>query len=97
MPLLAEAQQREPGVRFVFVNQGEAAETAQRYLASAGLDLKNVLLDPGARLAPEVGAAGLPTTLFYSGDGSLVDTHIGQLTAGAIEKKLGRLRPRSAK
>lgn len=94
MPLLAQAQQQEPGIRFVFVNQGEAAETAQRYLASSGLELKNVLLDPGARLAPEVGAGGLPTTLFYSGDGRLVDTHIGQLTSGALEQKLDRLRPR---
>ena len=97
MPLLAQAQKQEPGIRFVFVNQGETADTAQRYLASTGLDLKNVLLDPGAKLAPEVGAGGLPTTLFYNGEGRLVDTHIGQLTSEALAAKLDRLKPRSTR
>jgi thiol-disulfide isomerase/thioredoxin len=33
MPVLAAAQQRETGVRFVFVNQGEDGATAQHYLS----------------------------------------------------------------
>ncbi len=92
MPVLAAAQKREPGVRFVFANQGENATTVQRYLASAGLDITDVLLDSGARIGPEVGSGGLPTTLFYNADGRLVDTHLGQLTAGSLASKLSRLR-----
>ena len=34
MPVLAAAQKRETGVRFVFVNQGEDAATVQRYLSA---------------------------------------------------------------
>ena len=93
MPVLAAAQQRETGVRFVFVNQGEEGATAQRYLSAGQLDLANVLLDPGAALGHEVGSGALPTTLFYDADGRLVDTHLGELSAASLASKLNALRP----
>lgn len=95
MPVLAAAQKRESELRFVFANQGENATTVRRYLIAAGLELDNVLLDPGARIGPEVGSGGLPTTLFYDAGGRLVDTHVGQLTTGSLAGKLDRLRARS--
>ena len=97
MPLLAAAQKREPGVRFVFANQGEDGTTVQRYLAAAGLDLGNVLLDPGGRIGLELGSGGLPTTLFYDAGGRLIDTHVGQLTVGSLASKLDQLRSRALK
>ena len=93
MPVLAAAQQRETGVRFVFVNQGEDAETAQRYLSAGGLDLANVLLDADAALGGAVGSGALPTTLFYDADGRLVATHLGELSAASLVSKLNQLRP----
>jgi len=96
MPVLAAAQKQETGMRFVFINQGETGLTAQRYLASAGLDLANVLLDLGGGIAREVGSAGLPTTLFYDAAGRLADTHVGALSAATLASKLSRLRARSA-
>jgi len=95
LPTLAAAQTSETWAVFVFADQGEDATTVQRYLASAGLQLANVLLDRGAGIGREISSAGLPTTLFYSADGRLVDTHVGQLTAGSLTGKLSRLRPRS--
>lgn len=92
LPTLAAAQKRETWARFVFADQGENATTVKRYLAAAGLDLDNVLLDAGAKIGPEVGAGGLPMTLFYGGDGRLVDTHLGQLTPNSLAEKLKRLR-----
>jgi len=97
MPLLAAAQKQEPGVRFVFANQGEDGMTAQRYLTDAQLELDNVLLDSGTRFAREVGSMGLPTTLFYDADGRLIDTHLGQLSAASLASKLNRLRSRPLK
>ncbi len=96
MPLLAAAQKQEPGLRFVFADQGEDAVTVRVYLRAAGLDLDNVLLDAGAKIGTEVGSGGLPTTLFYDADGRLVDTHVGMLSPGSLAGKLDRLRPRPA-
>ena len=92
MPVLAAAQQREAGVNFVFVNQGEDGATAQRYLSEGRLGLVNVLLDPGAALGREVGSGALPTTLFYDASGRLVDTHLGELSAASLASKLSPLR-----
>ena len=92
MPVLAAAQQREVGVNFVFVNQGEDGATAQRYLSAGRLGLANVLLDPGAALGREVGSGALPTTLFYDASGRLVATHLGALSAASLASKLNPLR-----
>lgn len=92
MPVLAAAQKQETTVRFVFVNQGEDAATAQSYLSSGQLDLANVLLDPDTRLGRAVGSDALPTTLFYDASGRLVDTHLGALSAASLANKLNPLR-----
>lgn len=95
MPVLAAAQKQETAVRFVFVNQGEDAATAQNYLTGAGLDLANVVVDPGTALGREVGSGALPTTLFYNASGRLVDTHLGPLSAASLESKLDQFRSSS--
>jgi thiol-disulfide isomerase/thioredoxin len=92
MPVLAAAQKQETGVRFVFVNQGEDETKVQHYLTSAGLDLANVVFDPGAALGREVGSGALPTTLFYNADGRLVDLHLGALSPASLASQLDRLR-----
>ena len=92
MPVLAEAQQRETGVTFVFANQSEDAATALRYLDASALNLANVVLDPGAELGRAVGSTGLPTTLFYDAGGHLADTHLGELSAASLASKLNPLR-----
>lgn len=92
MPALAAAQQREPAIAFVFVNQGETPAAVQRYLASLGQQLRTVLLDPRAALGPAVRSAGLPTTLFYDAEGRLVDAHFGVLNTPALESRLRQLR-----
>ncbi|HEY8905261.1 MAG TPA: TlpA disulfide reductase family protein, partial [Rhodoferax sp.] len=74
MPMLAAAQQQAQGVNFVFANQGEYAETVQKFLATSHLSLGNVLLDPGKKLGQQLSSIGLPTTLFYDASGRLVDT-----------------------
>jgi len=92
MPVLAAAQQREPGVGFLFVNQGESAAAVRAYLAGSGLPLQDVLLDTGSRLGPAVGSRGLPTTLFHDAQGRRVDAHFGVLNAAALESRLRVLR-----
>ncbi|MBI3525975.1 MAG: TlpA family protein disulfide reductase [Betaproteobacteria bacterium] len=91
MPVLAAAQHREAGIRFVFVNQGESTANAASYLSAAQFDLANVLLDPGTRLGHELGAMALPTTLFYDAGGRLVDSHMGPLSTATLAEKLTSL------
>src|SRR5665647_3554549 len=92
MPVLAAAQKQEIAVSFVFVNQGQDGETAQHYLTAAGLDLANVVIDPGTAIGREVGSGALPTTLFYDANGRLVDTHLGALSAASLASKLSQFR-----
>ncbi|HSJ98023.1 MAG TPA: TlpA disulfide reductase family protein [Myxococcota bacterium] len=91
MPALAAAQRSRPGAAFVFANQGEGPEPIRRYLDAAGLELANVLLDPDAALGRDTRSAGLPTTLFYDGEGHLVDVHMGALSSASLAAKLARL------
>lgn len=92
MPTLAAAQQNNPEVAFVFVNQGEPPATVATYLQRSGLTLANVWLDPTSRLGPASGSSGLPTTLFFDAKGQRVDAHFGMLNAAALQVQLGRLR-----
>lgn len=93
MPVLAEAQQRYPEIRFVFVNQGEPPETIRRFLQNHGLRLEHVLLDTRGELARAVGSHGLPTTLFYNARGQQVASHMGALSQATLARGLERLRP----
>lgn len=90
MPTLQRAQQRHPGVQFVFANQGESAQQVQRYLALKGLALDNVLLDPQGQLARHFQQRALPTTFFFDADGTLVDTRSGELSDATLAQRLAR-------
>lgn len=93
MPLLAAAQQRETDLHVVFVNQGEDPALVRRYLASLPVPVQQVLLDATSALGPAVGSPGLPTTLFYDGQGRQQHAHFGMLNAAALETRLRALRP----
>lgn len=91
MPLLASAQQRTPGVRFLFVNQGEPAAVVHNYLAQHRIVLSNVLLDERSQLGPLVGSSGLPSTLFYDERGRLVARHMGVLSSASLAARLAEV------
>lgn len=91
MPVLAAAQARHPGVAFVFVNQGESAESVRRYLDAEQLNLATVLLDPTSKLGPALGSSGLPTTVFFDRLGRRTDAHLGALNSAALAAKLAPL------
>lgn len=88
MPAFAEAQRREGGVRFLFVNQGEDAAAVQRFLAAQPFSLDGVWLDPASRVGPAVGSTGLPTTLIVDAQGRVVERHFGMLSAASLASRL---------
>lgn len=92
LPVLGDAQSRNPDVTFAFADQGETPVAVRDYLASQGLTLDNVLLDPGFALSRQTEAHAFPTTLFFDEQGVLVDRHMGELSRATLAKYLETLR-----
>ena len=90
MPVLESAQQHNPDITFVFVNQGEQAETINRFMSDHGLTLQNVLTDPNASLGRTAGSLTLPMTLFYDANGQQVNAHLGELSRATLAHNLKR-------
>lgn len=97
MPVLQKAQQDNPAVLFLFVNQGEGQHQVSSYVDKQGLQLENVLLDSGARLGTAVSSLSLPTTLFYDAGGSLQNTHLGELSEASLQHAMRNIQPILAK
>jgi len=91
MPALKSAQQAHPEVEFVFVNQGESVEVVKNYLATHGLQMPNVVIDPAKQLSARTGSSGYPTTLFYDAKGHLYLRHMGELSHATLKEKINRL------
>ncbi len=92
MPVLAAAQRDEPGMTFLFVNQGESTAQVAAFLDAEAPGLGNVLLDAGNRLGEQVGSRALPSTLFYAADGRQLGSHLGELSAASLAHALTLLR-----
>ena len=92
MPALAQAQDANPDVRFLFVNQGEGQGQVAGWLAGVGLELDNVLLDRAMAVPGHYGTVGLPVTLFLGADGRLARAHVGEIAPEQIEAEIARLR-----
>ncbi|MDH1256932.1 MULTISPECIES: TlpA disulfide reductase family protein [Pseudomonas] len=88
MPVLENAQHQRPDLTFLFVNQAESMQSVATFLETQGLSLNNVLFDPRGRLGQAVGSMALPTTLFYSPDGRLLTSHLGELSNASLARAL---------
>ena len=93
MPVLQAAQQNNPHIRFVFVNQGEGQQQVERFLQQQELQLDNLLLDSGARLGQSVSSLSLPTTLFYDAAGVLQNNHLGELSTASLRHAMRSIAP----
>ncbi|WP_426111724.1 prolipoprotein diacylglyceryl transferase family protein [Pseudomonas sp. DSP3-2-2] len=91
MPVLQAAQAERDDVVFLFVNQAEAPQTVESFLSAQGLRLSNVLFDGGGQLAQSVGSMALPTTVFYSAEGRLIGSHLGELSRASLTRYLDSL------
>jgi len=88
MPVLENAQQQRPDLTFLFVNQAESMQSVATFLETQGLSLSNVLFDRSGHLGQAVGSMALPTTLFYSPDGQLLASHLGELSNASLARAL---------
>ncbi len=96
MPVLQQAQAENPDVVFLFANQGESAETVRHFLQGENLRLDNLLFDNGGQLSQQVGSVALPTTVFYTAEGRLLGSHLGELSRGSLARYLEAFEPAAA-
>ncbi|MGV8864536.1 MAG: prolipoprotein diacylglyceryl transferase family protein [Pseudomonas sp.] len=88
MPVLQKAQAEHDGVVFLFVNQAESPDTVANFFTAQKLKLHNVLFDGSGELAQSVGSRALPTTIFYTADGRLLGSHLGELSNASLQRYL---------
>ncbi|SDM56131.1 Thiol-disulfide isomerase or thioredoxin [Oryzisolibacter propanilivorax] len=93
MPVLRQAQQQHPQVRFLWVDQGEAPEVVLAFARAQGLPEADVLLDVRSELGQRLGHRALPTTLFFGADARLAAVRSGELSAATLAEHLARIRP----
>jgi thiol-disulfide isomerase/thioredoxin len=91
MPVLVRAQAQRSDVHIAFVNEGESVADVRAYLGSVHLAPRNVLLDGTSSVMRDAGSQALPTTLFFDGNGRLVDTHMGELSEATLTRQLDAL------
>lgn len=99
LPMLAETANREPGITFLFADQGESRDVVQKYLDERPeMSISGVLLDRNQALAVEFETLGLPMTLFFDAQGNHVHSHVGEVTTVEMfnyvnDLKRGQLNP----
>lgn len=91
MPAFEKSQQQYPEIRFVMLNQQESAETIESFLADNKLTFEHVLLDKTGKAADAFDAYGLPVTLYFDQQGTLVESHVGEVSAASLGATLKRL------
>lgn len=96
MPVLQKAQQRYSDFHFVFVNQSEPGGVVRDFLSEQQLQLNNVLLDINGSVSEQFGVAVLPTTLFYSPQGTLLYRHVGGVSEASLDYALQQMKAQHA-
>ena len=77
-------------VGFLGVNLRDAVGDATALVERTGVTY-DVARDPAGELAGALGVVAMPSTVFVSGDGTIVATHAGELSADELRARLGAL------
>lgn len=91
LPVLQEAADQFDDIDFVFLNAGEDWERIDSFLERLALDISPIMSDPSNALSRAYGSQGLPTTLFYRADGSLLEAKMGEISHATLLQQLERL------
>ena len=91
LPMLVRAQDENSNVHFVFIDQGERAETVQDYLNQRHVQLEHSLLDLRGEAGDMFRVVGTPTTLFFDAEGQLVKRHVGEISRAALQDQIKRM------
>ncbi len=92
MPLLVKAQKQHKEIAFVFVNEDSDPDEALFFANQMNVPTDRIVGDSGSALMAAFRTRVLPTTLYYSADGQLVDTHVGGLSEATLTSELQKLK-----
>lgn len=93
MPAFEAVSRRMAGrVAFLGMNHRDGRNPALDLLAETKVTYPSGH-DPEGRLAPSFGAHGMPTTVFISADGRVLERRTGELTEDQLEAVIDRLFP----
>ncbi|RAJ98425.1 TlpA family protein disulfide reductase [Aliidiomarina maris] len=93
MPLLEAAEQANPDVRFIFINQREHPDVVAEFLVQHSLDLATVLRDHSGDFSAAVGAHVMPTTLFFDADARLQKRFYGEVNQAVLDQGFSLIQP----
>lgn len=85
---VSEATEGE--VAFLGVDHQDGRNGALRMLEETGVEYPSVF-DPGGQLAERYGLFGMPSTVFISADGRILETRTGELTEDQLVERIERL------
>jgi thiol-disulfide isomerase/thioredoxin len=77
-------------VAFIGVNHNDDRAGALQLLADTGVRYPTGY-DPEGHVAASYGLFGMPSTLFVGADGTLLETHTGEISRDQLEQTISRL------
>jgi peroxiredoxin len=83
---------KRDGVRVLAVDQLEADDAVQQFVAGLGVADLTVLLDSDGRVGSTYRVTGLPTSFFIDQDGLLKDIAVGPLSRSTAASRLESIR-----
>jgi hypothetical protein len=85
-------QQVGDRIQFVGIDHQDTRPTALSLLHDTGVTYPTGF-DPDGHTAFDYGLVGMPTTVFISADGKVLDQHTGQLSEHELQADIDRLFP----
>lgn len=77
-------------VAFLGINLQDTRAAAKRTLNQTGVTY-DLAVDPEGELFSALGGFGMPTTVFVSADGRVLDTHTGAITEERLQTRIDEL------
>ncbi len=92
LPDFEAVSQGNPGVTFIGISH-DLDETSWRSLVEEVGISYDTVYQPGTEIWTELGGQAMPTTVFISADGEILDSHAGLLTADRLQQLIDELLP----
>ena len=77
-------------VAFIGIDNKDYRDSAREFASKMGVRYPSGF-DPGGRVAADYGLIGMPTTVFISADGRLLESRTGEISSDELRRTISRL------